>query len=66
MADGTILDGHQRYKAVQELGREIPEDKIVTHPEIDTLQKAKEFVVRSEIRGHPRPYERCLLAYKVY
>lgn len=65
MADGeTIIDGHNRKKILEELGKPI---KCVIHPEIQTLEQAIRFtVIANKARRHMTTFQKVEFEYLWY
>jgi site-specific DNA-methyltransferase (adenine-specific) len=56
--EGVCLDGHHRIKALKELGKPIPQDKIETRHFDDPLEELEFVVIINAIRRHHTPYQR--------
>ena len=56
--EGVCLDGHHRIKALKELGKPIPQDKIETRHFDDSLEELEFVVIINAIRRHHTPYQR--------
>jgi ParB-like chromosome segregation protein Spo0J len=64
MADGTLIDGYHRYLALKQLQQE---PKVTIHPEIKTIQEAKELSrTLNVMRRHLNPYQRKVMDLKTF
>jgi vacuolar-type H+-ATPase subunit I/STV1 len=64
MANGTLIDGYHRLLALKQLQRE---PKTIIHPEITTIQQAKELSrILNGTRRHMNPYQRIVMDLKSF
>lgn len=61
--DGVILDGHQRYRALQRLGKPLTEGNVVVKKFPGRLSEMRFVIVCNLRRRHLPPFQRAELAY---
>lgn len=63
--NGILLDGHHRYQACQELGKEIPANKIEVKHFDNALEELRFVVAINTKRRHYTPFQKAEAAYEL-